>query len=67
MNAREQERADGGRPDAVERFDAVARFSTVTVEMPDGRRQVTRTDHATGEVEVTVKPPRRRPSRSRRW
>jgi hypothetical protein len=66
MNEREQERT-GDERDAVERFDAVARFSTVTVEMPDGRRRVTRTDHVTGEVEVTIKPPRPKSSRFRRW
>ena len=51
-NANEDEHAD-----AVERFLAAARYSTVTVEQADGTRIRTRKDHETGEVEKTVLPP----------
>ena len=44
--------------DAVERFLAAARYSTVTVEQADGTRIRTRKDHETGEVEKTVLPPK---------
>jgi hypothetical protein len=45
--------------DPIARFDAAARYSTVTTRLRDGRRRVRVTDHETGEVEVTMLPPRR--------
>lgn len=44
--------------DDIERFLAAARYSTVTVEQPDGTRVKTRKDHKTGEVTETVLPPK---------
>jgi len=44
--------------DPVERFNAAATTSRVTVELPDGRRRVTVKNHETGEVVEKVLPPR---------
>jgi len=46
--------------DPVERFYSEARYSTVTTELPDGRRRVTVKDHRTGEFSEHIKPPRDR-------
>jgi hypothetical protein len=47
------------KDDPIARFDSAARYSTVTTRLRDGRRRVRVTDHKTGEVEVTMLPPRR--------
>jgi hypothetical protein len=46
--------------DPVERFYDAAQYSTVTTELPDGRRRVTIKDHETGQYYEQIKPPRRR-------
>ena len=48
-------------PDPVERFNAAATTSRVTVELPDGRRRVTVKNHETGEVVEKVLPALDRP------
>ena len=47
--------------DPVERFNAAATTSRVTVELPDGRRRVTVKNHETGEVTERVLPALDRP------
>ena len=44
--------------EAIDRFVSAARYSTVTIEQPDGTQIRTRKDHETGEVEETVIPPK---------
>ena len=59
MSKNEQnEQPENEHADAVERFLAAARYSTVTVEQEDGTRIRTRKDHETGEVTETVLPPK---------
>lgn len=56
---RDQQKEDRGseHEEEVERFMSAARYSTVTIEQPDGTQIRTRKDHETGEVEETVIPP----------
>jgi hypothetical protein len=46
--------------DPVDRFFEEARYSTVTTELPDGRRRVSVKDHETGEFTEHIKPPRQK-------
>jgi hypothetical protein len=56
--------SDGtGDGDPVQRFYDEARYSTVTTELPDGRRRVTVKDHETGRMTEHIKPPRQSQSR----
>jgi hypothetical protein len=48
--------ADAGDP--VDRFNAEANTSRVTVELSDGRRRVTIKNHRTGETKEKILPPR---------
>jgi hypothetical protein len=52
--------SDDDRPDddPVDRFEAEAHTSRVTVELPDGRRRVTIKNHRTGRVREKTLPPR---------
>jgi hypothetical protein len=59
MNSTETESTET-EDDPVERFYEAARYSTVTTELPDGRRRVTIKDHETGQYHEQIKPPRRR-------
>jgi hypothetical protein len=50
--------ADADAGDPVDRFNAEANTSRVTVEMSDGRRRVTIKNHDTGETREKILPPR---------